>query len=115
MTGGSGQDVLIGGVGADTLLGGSGDDIMISGWTSHDTNNVTLYDIMNVWTSKASFSSRMTALTDWFVAGVSVYDDTHGDSLVGGSGQQGYGVNLVGGVALDRIKDRSSNDSVNEI
>jgi Ca2+-binding RTX toxin-like protein len=88
ITGGTGRDLLIGGDNADVLSGGAGDDILIGGWTTHDASISALTAIMNIWTSSASFNSRVAALTvagGLLEANVTVFDDGDSDVLSGGS------------------------------
>ncbi len=90
ITGGSGRDLIIGGDGTDVLSGGTGDDILIGGWTIHDTNVAALNAVMNIWTSSASFNSRvatLTALGGLLEANVAVFDDDDHDVLSGDSGR----------------------------
>jgi Ca2+-binding RTX toxin-like protein len=88
--GGSGRDLMIGGLDNDWLDGGSDDDILVGGVTIHDNNLAALDSVMAVWTSSASVTSRVAALTQTgglLEAGVAVFDDEDSDVLIGGSGR----------------------------
>ena len=55
----AGRDLLIGGLGADILDGGRHDDILIAAITDHDTNDLSLKAILDEWTAKSSYGSRV--------------------------------------------------------
>ncbi len=125
--GGDGDDILgskngttlfIGGNGADEIVGGPASDLLISGYTSYDTdidgNNVVneqaLKAIMAVWSSNASYASRVATLQDTNATynlltndastgtgnrGQNVFSDNDADSLTGGSGDDWFLANLV--------------------
>ncbi len=89
VVGGNGRDLVIGGDNSDVLTGGGGDDIIVDGWTSHDNDTAALDAIMAIWTSSASFSSRVADLTgsgDLLEPGVAVFDDGDHDVISSGSG-----------------------------
>ena len=126
--GGAGNDVLIGGDGTDMLFGGSGrdfligsqdedllnsgndDDILIGGYTSYDDYNATgkaaIDAVMAIWTSTASFTSRVSSLTasgGLLQANAKVFDDDNVDMIVGGSGRDlAFGDNSPAG---DGVQD----------
>jgi Ca2+-binding RTX toxin-like protein len=99
LVGGNGNDLLFGGAGRDLLIGsqdedrlesGNDEDILIGGYTSHDNNLAALDAVMAVWTSAASFSSRVATLTGsggLLQAGVTVFDDDDDDTIIGGAGR----------------------------
>jgi uncharacterized delta-60 repeat protein len=90
LIGGAGRDLIIGSQDNDFLLGGNGEDILIGGYTIHDNDLAALDAIMAIWSSSASFDSRVNALTTTgglLQGGVAVFDDDDGDILVGGSGR----------------------------
>ena len=90
LDGGAGRDLLFGGGGSDLLVGGAGDDILIGGTTSYDNNIAKLDEIMAIWSSAASFNSRIALLTatgtGLLRANVTVFDDDSLDIITGGAG-----------------------------
>jgi Ca2+-binding RTX toxin-like protein len=93
IVGAGGRDVMIGGHGNDALTGGNGEDILIGGYTTYDANVASLDAIMAVWSSSASFSARVVALTGsggLLQAGVTVLDDDAHDTMNGGAGRDLY-------------------------
>ena len=93
LDGGNGRDVLIGSQDEDCLSGGNDEDILIGGCTVHDNNVAALDAIMAIWSSSASFSSRVATLSGsggLLQAGVTVFDDDDHDQLVGDAGRDLY-------------------------
>jgi hypothetical protein len=93
VVGNSGRDLVIGGKGTDVVTGGSGDDIVIGGYTSYDSNQAALQQIMAIWNSSASFSDRVASLTGTgglLRSGTTVFDDDATDVLSGGDGRDLY-------------------------
>jgi Ca2+-binding RTX toxin-like protein len=90
LNGGAGRDLLIGSQDNDMIFGGGGEDILIGGYTIHDNDLAALDSIMAIWTSSASFNSRVNTLKGsggLLQAGVAVFDDDDGDILLGGAGR----------------------------
>jgi Ca2+-binding RTX toxin-like protein len=90
LLGGTGNDLIIGSDDNDLLVGGGGEDILIGGVTIHDNDVAALDAVMAVWTSSASFNSRVNTLTSTgglLEAGVAVFDDDDLDILIGGAGR----------------------------
>ena len=90
LLGGTGNDLIIGSDDNDLLVGGGGEDILIGGVTIHDNDVAALEAVMSVWTSAASFNSRVNTLTGsggLLEAGVAVFDDDDLDILIGGAGR----------------------------
>jgi hypothetical protein len=108
--GGSGRDLLIGGTGADMLVGNGGSDILIGGATAWDNDLAHLNQIMNIWTSSASYKSRIKALRQGLLGLGKVHDDGAVDVLTGSSENDWY---LVG--ANDIIHGRHHNVAVDLI
>ena len=93
LNGGNGRDVLIGSQDEDCLDGGNDEDILIGGVTVHDNNVAALDAVMAIWSSSASFSSRVATLSGsggLLQAGVTVFDDDDHDQLVGNAGRDLY-------------------------
>jgi Ca2+-binding RTX toxin-like protein len=90
VSGGTGRDLLIGSQNDDLLAGGNDEDILIGGYTVHDDNVAALDNIMAIWGSAGSFSSRVATLTGsggLLENGVDVFDDDAFDIIVGGAGR----------------------------
>jgi Ca2+-binding RTX toxin-like protein len=103
LTGGTGLDVLIGGAGADKLTGGAGDDLLIGGPTDFDADLSALANIVNEWTSGASYSDRILHLTgtpggangSTVLSSATVQDDGVKDVLMGGKGTDWFVVSAL--------------------
>ena len=99
--GGLGRDLLIGGYGRDSVSGGNDDDIVIGSTTKYDGNIGALSQILSVWSTSATYASRISQLRSTSFAyflkplalitdNASVYDDFASDSVSGGSGSDYY-------------------------
>ena len=114
LLGGTGRDLIIGSQDNDFLLGGNGEDILIGGYTVHDNDVAALDAIMAIWTSSASFNSRVNTLTTsggLLQGGVAVFDDDDGDILIGGSGRDLiFGDTYLWDGAIDLIALQRSQD-----
>jgi uncharacterized delta-60 repeat protein len=106
LLGGNGRDLLVGGQDNDDIEGGDGDDILVGGYTIHDNNVAALDSVMAIWTSSASFSSRVATLTGsggLLQGGVAVFDDNDHDDLNGNSGRDLYFADMS--TSWDGVKD----------
>jgi hypothetical protein len=93
LNGGNGRDVIIGSQDNDKLNGGADEDVLIGGYTSYDSNVNVLDEIMAIWGSSESFSSRVATLSSSggrLEAGVTVFDDDDHDTLMGDAGRDLY-------------------------
>jgi VCBS repeat-containing protein len=92
--GGAGRNVLIGGAGKDQLWGYGGSDLLISGATAYDANQQALGAILAEWASSRAFKARaanlraatgpvLSGTSITLSAGVTVFDDSEVDSLMG--------------------------------
>src|SRR5262249_7927868 len=98
--------------GNDILVGGAGDEILIAGSTAYDNNSAVLAQIMSIWTSNASYSSRVTTLRNGLLkADTTVYDDGATDIVSGGSGNDVFYINNDGS-NQDILADRTGNEVV---
>ena len=89
LLGGNGPTIMIGGGGVDTQVAGTGDAILIGGATVYDANAVALQALLNIWSSSASYATRVSQLTSdptYPLNANTVLDDKAVDSLLGGSG-----------------------------
>jgi Ca2+-binding RTX toxin-like protein len=87
--------VLIGGNGRDTIVGGPADDIVIGGSTTYSMgwHYGTLMDILAVWQSADSYTTRISNLRSGYhglVPGTTVLDDGSADRLTGGGGMDWF-------------------------
>ena len=129
----SGRDLVIGGRGTDRLYGNQDDDILIGGWTSFDTDRLSLNAIMREWASPRSYSDRVKNLSgnsqsatysarengNVFLRGdvspsQTVFDDSEVDVISGNQASDWFFANLAGGV-LDILDDRNSSENQNDI
>lgn len=114
LDGGSGRDVLIGSQDEDWLSGGGDEDILIGGWTVHDNNVAALEAVMAIWSSSASFNSRVAQLSGTgglLQGGVTVFDDDDCDEIVGGAGRDLiFGDTYRWDGAIDQISLQTAQD-----
>jgi Ca2+-binding RTX toxin-like protein len=112
--GGSGRDVLIGSRDNDTIRGGGDEDVLIGGWTVHDNNVAALDAVMAVWTSSASFNSRVATLSGsggLLQGGVAVFDDDDNDHINGDAGRDLiFGDTYKWDGAVDQISLQAAQD-----
>jgi Ca2+-binding RTX toxin-like protein len=100
--GGAGNDIIIGGAGADLLTGGVGQDFLIAGSLSNYLGD-TPFDsipIADIWrtadpiaTRKGHLEGSIPSSLDpmfYLVAGVTVFDDTDVDQLLGGDDEDWF-------------------------
>jgi Ca2+-binding RTX toxin-like protein len=125
--GGGGRDLLIGGHGSDRLHGGPGDDILFASATQWDSNDTALCNIMEEWTSGRGYSTRVKNLRDgtgstvranesFFLSLATIVPEAgHEDKLTGASGRDWFFANYKGGRPLDKITDRASNESAEDL
>jgi Ca2+-binding RTX toxin-like protein len=122
LIGDSGRDLLIGGFGSDQIIGNAEEDILIAGNTSYDNTDAALAAIMSLWTSSASYASRISALSNVSAAThlvgddgawQTVFSDSSIDKLTGSAGQDWFLANQVAenGGALDQVIDNASNET----
>jgi Ca2+-binding RTX toxin-like protein len=95
LSGGGGNDVMIGGGGADQLTGSIGDDLLVGGRTTYDGNYQSLETLRAVWTSGASYSTRIATIQSSSFAAqleseVTVFEDQVPDELIGGDGEDWF-------------------------
>jgi Ca2+-binding RTX toxin-like protein len=119
LIGGSGRDLLIGGFGADNVIGNSADDILIGGYTSHDNNLQALLQILEVWSSNASYVERIQILQaatsrNQLIADLTVHDDDAVDSLTGAAGSDWFFANVDTG-APDNVTDLDDDELATEV
>gem|GEM_PF-4675857 len=99
--GGAGRDLLFGGRGSDQLAGEAGDDILVAGPTVYDadlpngkrTDRATLERMRDLWVNEAvRYQGRIDALVDSYLLSPFAMqsDDTRGDLLSGGAGQDWF-------------------------
>ncbi len=66
LNGGAGRNILIGGAGSDSLIansaGATGETILIGGTTVYDANDIALSAILDEWSSKDSYATRVKAI-----------------------------------------------------
>jgi len=91
LNGGTGRDMLIGGDGLDRLVGGGNDDILIGSKTAFDQDQVSLLQILDVWSGTGSYASRVSAIrggTDGVpkLDATTVTDDGARDQMIGRTG-----------------------------
>lgn len=114
LDGGTGRDLMIGSQDNDRLKGGDGEDILIGGYTIHDNNLAALDAVMAVWTSSASFTTRVNTLKNaggLLQGGVAVFDDDDGDQINGGSGRDLiFGDTYKWDGAIDQISLQTAQD-----
>lgn len=86
----AGSDLLIAGATASFLYGddlftsvGAGEDILIGGTTVHGTDRAKLGEIMDVWTSGASYETRTATLRNGLLGADSVSGNGGGNILYG--------------------------------
>jgi len=117
ISGRQGKDVIIGGAAADTLKGGRGEDIVIAGPTIHDTSEIDLGMIMNVWAGSGNYSTRVNALRNAVApapalnAASVTLDDAAVDTVLGQSSLDWY-IAAISGTSADKTK-RKTNESLN--
>lgn len=80
---GGASSILIGGLGKDQVNGGSGEDILVGGSTSLD--GAALAGVLNTWSGKGNFASRVDRLKPVFEG--QIIDDGAIDFLQGAGGQ----------------------------
>jgi uncharacterized delta-60 repeat protein len=117
LCGGNGRDLIIGGQDDDDLAGGSDEDILIGGYTIHDNDLAALDQIMAVWTSSSSFSTRVATLTNsttGLLRNGYVIDDNDRDEISGGSGRDLYFADMSksGDGVKDTVSIQSGLDSI---
>jgi hypothetical protein len=101
LRGGTGGNLLIAGGGASTLLAGTGESILIGGTTSYDRMPDELLAIMDYWTGRDDYDTRVFNLTHGM--GVPLLDATtvtgngSGNTLIGDPGPDLF----YGNLALD--------------
>ncbi len=99
--GGAGRDLLFGGRGSDQLAGEEGDDLLVAGSTVYDadlpngkrTDRATLERMRDLWVDQAvRYQGRIDALVDSYLLSPFALgsDDTRGDVLSGGAGQDWF-------------------------
>jgi hypothetical protein len=115
LIGGDVRDIIIGGIGADLLMGGLGEDILIGGTTAYDFHHKALMDLITEWNAPDSFNVRTDRLATGtgptgvqLAKGVTVFDDTSADLLVGS-----FGSNWLFFDALDATPDKKNTDRAN--
>jgi Ca2+-binding RTX toxin-like protein len=110
--GGAGRDLLIGGTDADGVFGEVSDDILIASVTVHDADPTALHSIMSIWTSGATFSSRVSQLRGGLLtAGEEVIDDTAVDTLTGKNGSDWFFYSST----QDQVTDLKSADEFDDL
>jgi peroxidase len=90
LAGRTGNDLLIGGPGSDLLLGGGGKDILIGGSTTHDGDEGDLRAILEVWNSHLPRRFCINILQAGLLASSEIQDDSAGDMLFGGPGNDWF-------------------------
>ena len=114
LDGGTGRDLIIGSQDNDTLCGGGDEDILIGGYTLHDNNVAALDAVMAIWSSNASFNSRVATLTGsggLLQPYVTVFDDDDHDVIDGGSGRDlVFGDNYKWDGTIDQIALQQAQD-----
>lgn len=98
ISGGDGRDIIAGGAGADSLMGDGGDDVLGPGEVDSVYGALAVYVGQAVWVSADNYNDRVGNITGdagapnplptgfRFVKNETVFDDSSGDTLVGGSG-----------------------------
>ncbi len=134
LTGDDGRDVMIGGLGTDTIIGSKDEDLLIAGWTSFDSNQAALNEIMAEWGSTSSYANRVSHLSGasgglngaTFLRGSdvtggvgnqTVFDSNADDRLTGSQGTDWFMANTVldGSSVKDIITDLSNGENSSEI
>ena len=116
LDGGQGNDVMIGGAGSDHLIGGPGDDLMIGASTKFDTDQLSLNNIVQIWTGPGSTADHVAAIraskTPLTSTGTTptIIDDAARDFLNGASGVNWF----ITDSSLDRITGNVKVDFVND-
>jgi hypothetical protein len=90
---------------------------LIGGYTIHDNDVAALDAVMAIWSSAASFNSRVATLTatgGLLQAGVAVFDDNDHDVLLGGAGRDLYfgDISLSGDHVMDTISLQQTLDTL---
>ena len=113
------RDVLIGGRNGDRMNGNEGDDLLIAGFTSFDSNDAALREIMLEWNSTRGYLSRVANLrgtpnvtfadrlngNTFLQKGVTVNDDDEADTLTGGTGTDWFLLDKMAPLPDDLITD----------
>ena len=117
LDGGDGSDILIGGGGEDDLDGGKDGDILIGARVTLDV--AILNDVRNIWTSRGSYGSKVSALTadgGLLEPDVTVLDDSATDTLRGNKGRDLYFADLDGSDEYDdNVLDQKGNEDLFEL
>ncbi len=115
LNGGAGRNLLIGSQGSDSLYGLAGNSILVADQTAWDANDMALCAIIKEWSSKSSYSSRVSRLNSpdtlqFNLSSNNVFADNSSDCLVGGLSGNWFLANISGQGKRDKITARWKSD-----